>query len=300
MLLALGNIYIMVYLPKPKPIAIGEMARFGEYVFGQASLVQILLTIWLVPTCVAGVIAEEKERRSLTHLLTTRLTSAEIVLGKLAAGLVQYASCLATGLPILLMLPLLGRRRSGLGPVDLCRDLLDRLLPGRAVDRDLDGRAARGEGRRSGDRAGVGLVRSAPVDPVARPAGHFRGSRPWIYAVNEWLLASAPTGVLLVAVGAGPAWRLDDSIIWMIGLQLSAGSVLIAWAVARFRGTCRHQEESDAVRGARGGSGRGRAGGSWGGPPAARIPSSGRSSTRRGPVASRRSWACWLHSAWSP
>ena len=46
----------------------------GEFVFGQAALVQILLTIWLVPTCVAGVIAE-KERRSLTHLLTTRLTA---------------------------------------------------------------------------------------------------------------------------------------------------------------------------------------------------------------------------------
>jgi ABC-type transport system involved in multi-copper enzyme maturation permease subunit len=89
MLLALGILYVMIYLPRPGPIPIGEMARLVEFVFGQVALVQILLTIWLVPTCVAGVIAEEKERRSLTHLLTTRLTSAEIVLGKLAGGLVQ-------------------------------------------------------------------------------------------------------------------------------------------------------------------------------------------------------------------
>src|SRR5262245_54529027 len=81
MLLAMGNLYIMVHVRSPRPIAVAEMAWIGQYVFGQAAMVQILVTIWLVPACVAGVIAEEKQRRSLTHLLTTRLTSAEIVLG---------------------------------------------------------------------------------------------------------------------------------------------------------------------------------------------------------------------------
>jgi hypothetical protein len=245
MLLALGNVYSMVYLPKPKPIAIGEMARFGEYVFGQAALVQILLTIWLVPTCVAGVIAEEKERRSLTHLLTTRLTSAEIVLGKLAAGLVQYASCLATGLPILLMLPLLGGVDPGwvlLTYAGTCSTAY--FLAGLSiVISTVARRAERAVGAAIGLASvwcGLPLLIQLLV-PLAYPR-----LRPWIYGVNEWILASAPTSVLLVAAGAGPAWRLYDTIIWMIGLQLSAGSVLIAWAVARFRGTCCHQEESDA------------------------------------------------------
>ena len=108
MLFALGSVYITVYFPKPGLLTIRETARFAEYVFGLAALSQVLLTIWLVPTCVAGVIAEERERRRLSQLLTTQLTSAEIVVGKLAAAVAQYASCLAIGLPILIVLPLFG------------------------------------------------------------------------------------------------------------------------------------------------------------------------------------------------
>ena len=93
---------------KGQELSIREMAAVSSYVFGLAAQCQIGLTIWLVPACVAAVIAEEKERRTLTGLLTTRLSSAEIVLGKLAAGLLQYATCLAAGMPIMILLPLLG------------------------------------------------------------------------------------------------------------------------------------------------------------------------------------------------
>ena len=71
-------------------------------------LLQLVLTGWLVPVFVAGVIAGERERRTLDDLLTTRLSSAEIVLGKLAAGLLQYFACLATGFPVVGLLPLVG------------------------------------------------------------------------------------------------------------------------------------------------------------------------------------------------
>ena len=60
--------------------------------------------------------------------------------------------------------------------------------------------------------------------------------------INQWLLASSPSGVLLTAFGVGPGWRFFDSVFWMIGLQLAAGSLLIAWAVARFRPACRDHE----------------------------------------------------------
>jgi ABC-type Na+ efflux pump permease subunit len=43
----------------------------------------------LVPAHVAGLIAGERERRTISDLLVTRLSSAEIVLGKLTAGLAQ-------------------------------------------------------------------------------------------------------------------------------------------------------------------------------------------------------------------
>ena len=79
----------------------------------------------------------------------------------------------------------------------------------------------------------------------------------------------------------------------MIGLQLAAGTLMIAWAVARFRPAYRNQE-------GQGGDDDTRSPGWLRGrfrprlrrrPPAARIPCSGRSSTRRGPAAWRTCWA---------
>lgn len=61
MLFALGSVYITISFSKPGLLTIRETARFAENVFGLAAMTQVLLTIWLVPTCVAGVIAEEKD-----------------------------------------------------------------------------------------------------------------------------------------------------------------------------------------------------------------------------------------------
>jgi ABC-type transport system involved in multi-copper enzyme maturation permease subunit len=250
MLLALGNLYFLTYLPKPKPVSIRDMAWFAEYAFGQAALVQILLTIWLVPACVAGLIAEEKERRSLTHLLTTRLTSAEIVLGKLAAGLVQYTSCLATGFPIMIVLPLFGGVDGGwilLTYAGTCSTAY--VLAGLSI---LLSTAARRPERAVATAIGLAASWcSLPLLIQSLNARTFPRFWPWIHAANEWVLASTPTSVLLAAIGAGPRWRVYDSIVWMIGLQFAIGSVLIVWAVARFRGACRAQVGRDG--GARGG-----------------------------------------------
>ena len=50
----------------------------------------------------------EKDRRTLDFLLATRLGNAEIVLGKLAACLARFFTSLAAGLPVVLLLNLLG------------------------------------------------------------------------------------------------------------------------------------------------------------------------------------------------
>jgi len=53
-------------------------------------------------------IAGEKDRRTLEFLLITRLSSAEIILEKLAARLVVFFSTIAAGLPVMLLLHVLG------------------------------------------------------------------------------------------------------------------------------------------------------------------------------------------------
>ena len=56
----------------------------------------------------AASIALEKDRRTLDFLLATRLSNAEIVLGKLAACMTFLVAGFAAGLPIMLLLHPLG------------------------------------------------------------------------------------------------------------------------------------------------------------------------------------------------
>src|SRR5262249_2250758 len=69
----------------------------------------------LTPAIVAGVIADEKQRKTLQYLLTSRLSTSEIVLGKLAARLLHVGVFLAIGVPVLSLLSLFG----GVDPVEV-------------------------------------------------------------------------------------------------------------------------------------------------------------------------------------
>ena len=54
-----------------------------------AATVQGIAVLLLTPTLVAGVIADERQRKTLHYLLASRLSSGEIILGKLAARLLH-------------------------------------------------------------------------------------------------------------------------------------------------------------------------------------------------------------------
>ena len=89
-------------------VSIAEQARFAEEFFGRFLLVQMGAVLVLTPAYTACAIAEERQRRTLEVLLTTRLSPIEIVLGKLASRLAHLFGVLLTGLPILALLPLWG------------------------------------------------------------------------------------------------------------------------------------------------------------------------------------------------
>jgi len=243
-LLVIGSAYLLAEAAIRGQASARFMAAFSESVFVSIFFTQILLTIFVVPACVAVVIAEEKDRRTLTDLLTTRLTSAEIVLGKVAAGLVQYTAWLASGVPILLLIPLLGG-------VDLRWVLLTTAATGSTAYfvaglSIVISTAARSSGKAVGEAVGLASLWLF-VPAFLRAVVPFRFPRLWAWTqpVIDWVLASSPSSVLLAIWGVGPGWSVYDSIIWMIGLQLVAGSVLAAWAVARFRGASRCQDYSD-------------------------------------------------------
>ena len=62
------------------------MQTFAEATFISVRRAQGIALLCLIPALVAGVIADEHQRKTLHYLLASRLSSAEIVLGKLGAG----------------------------------------------------------------------------------------------------------------------------------------------------------------------------------------------------------------------
>jgi ABC-type transport system involved in multi-copper enzyme maturation permease subunit len=84
------------------------MAQFGERFFIAMIGTQLTLVLLAAPAATAGAICIDRARGTLTHLLVTDLTDAEIVLGKLAARLVPVLWLVACALPMMELLTLLG------------------------------------------------------------------------------------------------------------------------------------------------------------------------------------------------
>ena len=79
-------------------------AQMAVVAFGCIVTVHALITLGLVPSQVGPGIALEREKKTLDALLGTRLSSFEIVLGKLVAGLARFANPLMGGLPVVVLL----------------------------------------------------------------------------------------------------------------------------------------------------------------------------------------------------
>jgi ABC-type transport system involved in multi-copper enzyme maturation permease subunit len=87
---------------------IGAMARFGNLVFQIFALVQLSLVLFFALLFTVGGVAQEKDRQTLLLLLMTDMRDRELVLGKLAAGLLLMAVLLAASVPVFVMIYLMG------------------------------------------------------------------------------------------------------------------------------------------------------------------------------------------------
>ena len=87
---------------------VGDIARFGSYVFSLAAFLQLSLVIAAALLFSANTVAQEKDRRTLILLLMTDLRSRELVLGKLLGSLLPVVTLIAVSLPVLCFIRLLG------------------------------------------------------------------------------------------------------------------------------------------------------------------------------------------------
>jgi ABC-type transport system involved in multi-copper enzyme maturation permease subunit len=248
LLLAIGLSLALAYATSVGPVSVQEMAFYAQYVFAVLASIQVVLTIGLVPALLAGAIAQERERRTLEGLLTTRLSSAEIVLGKLFGGLVQYAGCLLSTLPIMILLSLCG----GVDP----RLVLLAHAGTAAVAFFMAGLSILVSTReRNTARAlkqTIGLATAWFVLPGVLQVLVPRVSRLlwyWLKPFVDWWAASSPNSVAEALLRSGLGPMAFDAILWMIALQLALGSLLMAWSVVRLRRASRSLAEGEGARG---------------------------------------------------
>ncbi|REJ70007.1 MAG: hypothetical protein DWQ31_01960 [Planctomycetota bacterium] len=87
---------------------LGDLSRFGVFLFQLLSPLQLILALYVSAISVAMAVAREKDRGTLVLLLTTDLSNRELVLGRLAASLLTVLMLLFASLPLFFAMTLLG------------------------------------------------------------------------------------------------------------------------------------------------------------------------------------------------
>jgi ABC-type transport system involved in multi-copper enzyme maturation permease subunit len=87
---------------------VGDVARFGSAAFALISPVQLALAMAFSALLTAAAVAQEKDRRTLELLQMTRLTNAELVLGRLSASLLSVGVLIVAAAGLMALLALLG------------------------------------------------------------------------------------------------------------------------------------------------------------------------------------------------
>ncbi|MFO0954067.1 MAG: hypothetical protein U0835_23510 [Isosphaeraceae bacterium] len=205
-----------------------QVAFFGMLVGAE------FLVIGLVPAAVVTGIAGERERATLDALLTTQLSSFEILSGKLISVLFALTSLLAAGLPLAVLITQL----SGL---DL-RVIL--LFVAAATSTTLviltwsALAAVWSKDVRTGVRRSIlGVVAWLELPFLLSVLGPrwLPGVYPWLAPVNRWFLATGPMSGMAHLAGLLPARSVFEVVSWMILYQSIAAAVILCAAVARLR-----------------------------------------------------------------
>jgi ABC-type transport system involved in multi-copper enzyme maturation permease subunit len=209
-----------------------ELAIIGTQLFASVVWLQAIAVLLLTPALVAGAIGEDRERKILSYLLASPLSASEIVLGKLAARLVNLSMLVAVGLPIVSIALFLG----GVEPLSvwLCfTATLSMLFFLAAISIFVSTFSSR-------PRDAILLTYLlelfwlfSPTMDRALARNSLIGSWiTWARPVTEYFTGSSP---MVLAFGGWASLGLLKATCWMIGLQLLYGTLLIAWSTFRLR-----------------------------------------------------------------
>ena len=211
----------------------GELAQIGMNLFSIVIWLQSMVILLLTPAFVARTIAEDRQRKVLSYLLASPLSGAEIVLGKLAARLLNLVVLVAVGLPVVSIALFLG----GVDPVEvwLCYGTSFStlyLLAAIAIFASTFSLRPRDAILRTYLIEVVWLLLPLCENLCQRAGGTLGQFASEARPITEWILGSSPAVLLLRT----PVWRGGtQEVLWLIGLQLIQGTLLLAWCTLRLR-----------------------------------------------------------------
>lgn len=212
--------------------SIQTVANITRDFFAGFAFMQIVAVLVLTPAMVASSIAGERERRTIDDLLTSQLSSADIILGKLSARLIHVVLIVAAGVPVLSIAMLLG----GIGPGALVCVMLITLSTLAAAGALTIAVSTRRDRTRDAIQASYGLlVALLALPPMMMLLVNVPATSWWrellvdLGQVGERLVSLNPLYVIgSVALGLGQGtvnWRVVGEAV---GSHLALAAVLLA------------------------------------------------------------------------
>ena len=86
----------------------GDLARFGVLIFQLIAPFQLIVLLFAAALAGSTAVSHEKDKQTLLLLLMTSLSNAEVVLGKIGAGLLTSVDAFLASIPIIFAITLLG------------------------------------------------------------------------------------------------------------------------------------------------------------------------------------------------
>jgi ABC-type Na+ efflux pump permease subunit len=216
----------------------------GRYLMSRVAAQSFLFVVCTHAMLVLGLatlgalsIARELDRRTLGFVLATRLGNAEIILGKLAVCLAGFFANLAAGLPVMILLHVLGGVHHTLILLSYgCLVSTGFFVLCLAIWISTEARDARRAANLTvcSILAWLMLPFFVGMTPLLTRIGIRLPA--FVLTLNAWVLASNPLSLLPLFLGGGVSnTALFHKIGWMSGLQLCGGVVFLLVAIARLR-----------------------------------------------------------------
>jgi ABC-type transport system involved in multi-copper enzyme maturation permease subunit len=230
LLLGLVLVWISVVSGASSANLVRRLSEVGEQFFYTIAVIELFLVLLAAPGATAGAICLDRSRGTLTHVLVTDLSDAEIVLGKLAARLAPVIGLVLCALPVVAMATLLG----GIDPWALFGSV--------AVSLAI---------------AVLGCALALAISVRANKAHEvllvvYMLWAAWLLAVPIWLFVDDATGnvpippipdwfwkanpfVLVFAPYTHPGYAGLEDFAAFIGALLLVAAALVTWTVVRLR-----------------------------------------------------------------